>query len=495
MLERERELAELVAAARDAATGHGCVVLVSGEAGIGKSSLIEAARAALPAGIRLLVGYCDDLVTSPTLGPFRDLVDGAGPELVNALAEWEDRNGLLDALRAELRRPTVLAIEDMHWADEATLDVLRYLVRRVAGLPAVLLLTYRDDEVDQAHPLRHLLGLAARTERVHRLPLARLTPDAVRRLAAPTDLDPAQVYAATSGNPFFVTEVLAAGHADHAPPTIVDTVLARVRVLEPETQDALAQLAVVPSTLDRWLVDRLVPGGVAALAPAERHGLVAVAPGRVAFRHELIRRALVDSLLATRRIELNQRVLAALLERDGDDLPAIVHHAAEAGDSAAIARYAPGAAVEAIQVGAHREAVAHLRLALAHRAAYPPGELADLLDRYAVECYMNNEDVPALAAAVEGVALRRSLGDPGRLGDSLRWLCRIQWWSGDRPAALRAARDGVAILERAGDTRRLAMAYSSLSQLHALANQDVEAIEFGERAVRLAREAGDAATL
>ena len=497
VLEREHELAGLAAAARDAAAGKGSVVLVSGEAGIGKSSLVEAARTVLPAEGRLLVGYCDDLATSRTLGPFRDLAEDTGTALSRALASG-DRNALLDALRTELNRaghPTVLVVEDVHWADEATLDVLRYLVRRVAGLPAVLVLTYRDDELDPGHPLLHLLGLAARAERVRRLPLARLSPEAVRQLSASCTLDPGTVYEVTSGNPFFVTEILAAGDVEHTPPTVVDAVLARTRTIDPGTRDAVEQLAVVPSTVDRWLVDRLVPGGVGALATAERHGLVVVSPTRVAFRHELIRRALADSLSAARRIALNQRVLAALLEREGADLAAIVHHAAEAGDRAAIVRYAPRAAGEAARAGAHREAAAHLRLALEQRSAYPKAELVELLDRYAVECYTTNEDTAALAAAREAVALRRSLRDPSRLGDSLRWLARIEWWSGNRGAAVRAAKEAVRVLEPTGDLRRLAMAYSSQSQLYAVAAHSAEAIELGEQAVRLAWEAADPAIL
>jgi hypothetical protein len=333
------------------------VVLVSGEAGIGKSSLVEAARGVLPAEGRLLIGYCDDLATRRALGPFRDLVGSVGTGLTRALEDGGDRNRLLEALRTELSwagHPTVLAVEDVHWADEATLDVLRYLVRRVAGLPAVLLLTYRDDEIDREHPLQQLLGLVSRVERTRRLPLARLSPGAVRQLSAASALDSREVYAVTSGNPFFVTEVIATGDTGHASPTIVDAVLARTRAMEPSTQDALEQLAVVPSTLERWLVDRLVPGGVAALVTAERRGLVSVARTRVGFRHELIRRSIMDSLPAARRIELNQRVLAALLDRDGADLSAIVHHAAEAGDTAAVTRFAPQAADEAIRAGSHR---------------------------------------------------------------------------------------------------------------------------------------------
>ncbi len=275
ILEREWELSELADAARDAAVGDGGLVLILGEAGIGKSSLVQAVRGVLPAEGRLLVGRCDDLSTPRTLGPFRDLVGRVGTDLARALREG-DRDAVLAALRAELDwagHPTVLAVEDVHWADEATLDVLRYLARRIAELPAVLVLTYRDDELTRRHPLQRLLGQASDSGRVRRLPLRRLSEQAVRRLSAASRVDPHRVFALTSGNPFFVTEVLAAGDGDRVPSTIVDAVLGRVRRLDAATQDALEQLAAVPSTVEGWLVDALVPGGLAALAAAEERGL------------------------------------------------------------------------------------------------------------------------------------------------------------------------------------------------------------------------------
>ena len=152
MLERDTELAALAHAAREAADRHGSVVLVKGEAGIGKSSLVEALRSHLPAEGRMLVGYCDDLATPRTLGPFRDLVGSVGTELSRAVTDGSERDRELTALRTELTwfdHPTVLVIEDAHWADDATLDALRYLIRRIADLPAVLVLTYRDDELNR----------------------------------------------------------------------------------------------------------------------------------------------------------------------------------------------------------------------------------------------------------------------------------------------------------------------------------------------------------
>jgi DNA-binding CsgD family transcriptional regulator len=500
ILEREAELSVLADAVRAARGRCGSVVLVMGEAGIGKSSLVKALRSHLPAEGRQLVGYCDDLATPRTLGPFRDLVGSVGTEFSEAVTDGSDRDRVLAALRAELtwpEHPTVLVIEDVHWADDATLDALRYLIRRIADLPAVLVLSYRDDELTREHPLHGLLGQASRSENVRRLPLRRLSRHAVRELSAGSSVDAQSLFELTSGNPFFVQELLASAQGDRVPPTITDAVLARVRTLDARLQDVLEQLAVVPSALERWLVDALVadadPACVAALAAAEERGLITVSAGRISFRHELTRRAIADSVPAARLIALNQRVLDALIGRDGSDVSQIVHYAAQAGNVDAIIRYGPAAAADAAQAGAHREAVAHLGMVLEHAAGLPPGERAGLLGQYAIECYTIGAIDKAVSAGRQAVELNRSLGDLRGLGAGLRWLSRMSWMAGDRAGAEQAGREATDVLEQAGDSRLLALALSNESQLCMLAHRHPESIEFGERAAALARAVNDAA--
>src|SRR5437773_1304231 len=503
ILERDAELSVLTRAVREAADRHGSVVLVMGEAGIGKSSLVEELRSHLPAEGRMLVGYCDDLATPRTLGPFRDLAASVGTELSRAVTDGSDRDRVFAALRAELtwpEHPTVLVIEDVHWADDATLDALRYLIRRIADLPAVLVLTYRDDELNREHPLHGLLGQASRSDLVRHLPLSRLSQQAVRQLSAGSPVDVNDLFALTSGNPFFVHELLASAQGERVPPTIADAVLARVRSLDPSTQDVLEQLAVVPSALDRWLVDALVPGSgqegegtVAALAAAEERGLLSVSLRKIAFRHELTRRTIVGSVPAARLVALNQRVLDALIDRGGSDVSRIVHHAAQAGDQDAIVRYGPAAGRDAARAGAHREAVAHFGLVLEHEGRFAPGERAELLAQYAIECYTIGAIDKAVKAGRRAVEENRSLGDLRRLGAGLRWLSRIWWMAGNRVNAEQAGREAISVLERAGDRRLLALALSNESQLCMAACRFAESIAYGERAAALAREAGDAA--
>ena len=505
ILERDAELSVLTRAVREAADRHGSVVLVMGEAGIGKSSVVEELRSQLPAEGRMLVGYCDDLATPRTLGPFRDLVGSVGTEFSRAMADGSDRDRVLTALRAELtwpEHPTVLVIEDVHWADDATLDALRYLIRRIADLPAVLILTYRDDELNREHPLHGLLGQASRSDHVRHLPLRRLSQQAVRELSAGSSVDAHDLFELTSGNPFFVHELLASAQGERVPPTIADAVLARVRSLDPSVQDVLEQLAVVPSVLDRWLVDVLVPGAgqggegtVAALAAAEERGLLSVSTRKIAFRHELTRRAVADAVPAARLMALNQRVLDALIDHDGSDVSRIVHHAAQAGDQDAIIQYGPVAGRDAAGAGAHREAVAHFGLVLEHQDRFAPGERAELLAQYAIECYTIGAIDKAVGAGQRAVEESRSLDDPCPLGSSLRWLSRIWWMAGNRANAEQAGQEAISVLERADDSRLLALALSNESQLCMLAHRLAESVEYGERAATLARETGDAAVM
>src|SRR5215218_8848469 len=175
LLERDAELRRLRKTLRGAGQGRGSVVLVSGEAGIGKTSLVRAFAREASGSARVLVGACDDLVTPRTLGPFRDMARGAGGPLAEAVEEVAGRDAVFGAVHQELAgRPTVMVVEDVHWADDATLDVLRYLAWRIPGLPCVLVLTYRDDEL----ALRRVLG-ALPHRQVRRLGLRPLSPGAV----------------------------------------------------------------------------------------------------------------------------------------------------------------------------------------------------------------------------------------------------------------------------------------------------------------------------
>src|SRR3954447_24498886 len=313
LLERQTELRVLRMAVERAADGHGSTVVVSGEAGIGKTSLIRAFLASLDGRARVLEGACEDLLTPRVLGPLRDAAYASPGALAEAFESAADLEAVFGALHEELadpRCPTLLVIEDVHWSDGATFDVLRYVGRRIHDLPAVLVLTYRDDEVGRNHPLQRVLGVLGGAS-VHRLSLRRLTRESVSELAAHTTLDAVDLHQMTGGNPFFVTEVLASP-ATAVPHTVVDAVLARVRGLSPAVRTTLDQLAVVPGRAEWGLLWNLI-GDAAPIAEAERAGVLEVGTDAVAFRHELARRAVMASLPVAVSMQLQGRVLRALL--------------------------------------------------------------------------------------------------------------------------------------------------------------------------------------
>jgi DNA-binding CsgD family transcriptional regulator/tetratricopeptide (TPR) repeat protein len=493
LLERERELAELGDAVRAAIDGSGCVLLVHGEAGIGKSSLVGALRDRPPPGSRVLVGACDALSTPRTLGPLRDLTPFVGARLGDALRAG-DREDVLTAVHEELASApgTVLVVEDVHWSDEATLDVLRFLGRRIDELRAVLVLTYRDDELDRDHPLARLLGDLR--VNVRHLPLHRLSAAAIGELSAHSSVDPDRVYALTDGNPYFASEIIASADAAHVPRTVVDAVTARLRRLDHATQAHVEQLAVVPSAVSVSELAHLVPGGPGALSAAEEAGLITVRPEAVQFRHELTRRAVVDALPASRRIELNAQVLTMLFEVGGDP-GRIVSHAVEAGDVDAIVQWAPQAARDATVSGARRQAAEYYRAALAHPEYFAATERTELLENFAIEVHMLGRGQDAVDAQTEVIRLRREQGDPAALGASLRWLSRFHWLAGNRPAAEAAAAEASTVVAGSDDRGLLAIALSNEAQLAVLANDLPRAIDLATRAISLAREADEPSAL
>jgi DNA-binding CsgD family transcriptional regulator len=497
-LEREAALDELSAAAREAVAGLGSVTVVHGEAGIGKTSLVAAFRERWHEAVRVLVGYCDDLATPRALGPIRDLIPFLGPDLARAL-QTEDRERIFVELRTEfggVGPATILIIEDLHWADEATFDVLSFLVRRIADLPLALVLTYRDDSIADENRLRLLLGKVAGADRVRKIALEPLSRGGVRLLCANSPVDADWLHAVTAGNPFFVTEMLRFGTGTQlAPPTVIDGVLARSQQLSAEVRAGVEQLAVIPSAVERWLLESLVPAGLGGLRAAERVGLIVVTPERVSFRHELTRRAIADSLPSSRQVELNARVLAALVAGAGADPSRLVHHAVRAGDVDAIVRHGVPAARDAARAGAHRQAVSHYRSVLTHALGLSGAERAEVLEAYAIECHAIAEVEAASGALLEAVELRRGGTDRRALGHALHWLSRVQWWAGSNPPPDLAAHEAIDVLSDVGDDRLLALACSNQAQLHLRTSEYAEAVRYGELAVALARRTDDPAVL
>ena len=475
-------------------SSHGRLVLVAGEAGVGKTALLRKLRDEHHDGLRFLWGSCEALFTPRPLGPLLDIAEVTGGEFAEVVDTGARAHEVAGALIRELRAraPTVLVLEDLHWADEATLDVLRLLAHRIATVPALVLATYRDDELGRGHPLRIVLGELATREAVDRLKLASLSSGAVAKLAEPHELDADELYRTTAGNPFFVTEVLAA-EKGAIPPTVRDAVLARVARLRQSARTLLEAVAVAPPPVELWLLDALAGATADRLEECLAAGMLTPDSGGVAFRHELARVAVDQSLPPDTKVALHRKALAALAARptNARDVARLAHHAEAAGDAEAVLRFAPAAAVHATSVGAHREAAAQYARALLFAEQLPLDARAELLDRRADECALVGQLTEAIEVRKQAVDLREEIGEPRRLGDSLRALAWPLSVVGRREEAESAIRKAVVVLEALEPGVELARAYAALSGLFMTGDHLEETAAWGTRALELAEGLDD----
>jgi DNA-binding CsgD family transcriptional regulator/tetratricopeptide (TPR) repeat protein len=480
------------------ATGRGRLVLIGGEAGVGKTALVRRFVEELPRTTRVMTGACDALFTPRPLGPFLDVAEATGGELQAFAAEGVRPHEFAAALIRELRSsgPSIVLLEDLHWGDAATFDVLRLVGRRVSTVPALVVVTYRDDELDRAHPLRMLVGELGSTEDISRIRIMPLSAGAVAELAAPAGLDGLELFRKTGGNAFFVTEVLASGDGA-IPRTVQDAVLARVARLSPEAQSLVEAVAIVPATAEIWLLETLRPEAMETLEECLASGVLAAVPGGIAFRHELARLTVEASIPPNRLVALHTAALTALsAARFGAaDLTRLAHHAEAAGDAGAVLRHAPEAALKAARLGAHREAAAQYARALRFGDELSAGRRADLLSRRAAESFLIGEYPDAIDARQRALECYRHVGDRLNEGNALRALSANLRCQGLVPEAGAASAAALRVLEALPAGHELAMAYAQEAML-LLNVEDLEASErWGTKALELARNIDDHETL
>ncbi|MGY1809774.1 AAA family ATPase [Blastococcus sp. SYSU D00669] len=461
---RAEELAHLLAHVDRAVDGRGSALLVAGDAGVGKTRLLdELAAGAAERGVRVLVGHCVDLgdVGLPYL-PFVDLLRpvaaerGAAaaarhPALAGLLAGRFDSaaeapvsdptdlgsmahralrpppdDGRLQlfesvaALLAELAaaEPLLVVLEDVHWADRSSRDLLRYLLARLADEPVLVVASYRSDDLHRRHPLRPLLAELVRLPGVERIELEPLPAPAVaelvRGLAASAGGVPEQtlddVVARAEGNAFYAEELLAAGlQGETLPLGLTDVLLTRVEALTPAAQQVLRVAAVAGRRVRHELV-----AAVSGLADAEldqalaeavhRHLLVVSDDGRYRFRHALLREAVLADLLPGERVRLHAAVAAYLAADPAAGTAAErAHHARESNDLPGAFSASLDAAEQARRLGAPAEQLQHLEAALALWSAVP--DAAERCGRAHAELLFD-----AASAARAGGELVRAVG-------------------------------------------------------------------------------------
>ena len=384
---RAAEQQFLASALATARTGRGRLVLVSGEAGIGKTALVEdLARSASASGCLVLTGRCYDLSTTPPYGPWLEIVrqcprvdglsslsailgDGAG-------SDDGELRGTADLLSWALElfgalasaRPLVLLLDDLHWSDEASLDALRRIAREIARLPILLIAIYRDDELTRRHPLYELIPLLVREAQAERLVVRALQADDMRAwLGALYPIDPADlqrlagyVQRYSDGNPLFIAELLrtlendriitggSGGYvvgdlAGSSVPLLLRQILdRRLGGTSSEMRELLSIAAVIGQSVSLQVWRETAAADATVLERAAREaldvGVLVEDPGRhsLAFRHALIREMLYQDLLPSRRQVWHRRVAEQLMAASDPDPDEVAHHLRQAGDPRSI---------------------------------------------------------------------------------------------------------------------------------------------------------------
>ncbi|MGZ4290453.1 MAG: ATP-binding protein, partial [Gaiellaceae bacterium] len=487
LLERDDALAALTDAYASAASDDGRIVLIAGEPGIGKTVLVEAFLPRLPGDTKVLVGKCDDLTIPRPLAPFSDLIGSVSSELEAGIVDSAPPYQLHPLLLSELdtrSRPTVLVIEDVQWADDATLDALTFLMRRVQRVHALVVLTLRTGEAPVEHPLHAVLGEipAAAATFIELAPLSQAAVAALAGAAA------GSVFAATRGNPFFVTELLLAGGAE-VPPSVAHVVRARAARLDTDTRRLVELVSVVPRRVSTRVLDRVLPDWPVLAAEPERRHLLDVRPLHVSFRHELVRDAVLADIPAGTRRRLHAEILRTLVDI-GADPADIVHHAEAAGDEDVVAETVLDAARRAAASQSNRQAYAHYNRAVDFLDRLPAREQAIVLEELASAAHLVGLFADAIVAIRRSIALWRELDDDRSVGRCTLTLSRLHWFMGDGLSVQAEAAEGISIVERSGDPREVAAGYCYLARVAMLADDTDAATDWAHRALELASSTG-----
>lgn len=491
LLEREELLTSLQVLLRNAAAGQGVLLFLEGEAGIGKTSLLRAFAEAQRAQLPVYWGACDALQTPRPLGPLFDIAAQIKGELQAALDGEVERLRVFSSFLGELvRPPALIVLEDLHWADEATLDFLRYVGRRIGRTHSLVVASFRSDEVGPSHPLRQVLGDLA-TSGAKRSSLQALSVAAIRELIGDRDIDADELHRRTGGNPFFVTEVIATGGAG-MPATVRDAVLARASRLRPSARAILDAAAVAGPRIEPWLLQELTAAESGWIDECLATGVLCAQNGVFTFRHELAREAVLEALTPTRAMSLHRMVLQALQSRSSPttDLARLAHHAEGAVLEEAVLELAPTAARDAAAKGAHRQAAQQFERALRFATA-PTAQRASLLDDYAAEAQLGGQLPETIEARRSAVKLWQDLGDRHRQAISLAKLAHALVVSGKNTEGEATMREAVSLVENDGSSAAAVVVRRWAAHLRMLDRDVEQAIQEGELAKAAAGQLDD----
>jgi DNA-binding CsgD family transcriptional regulator/tetratricopeptide (TPR) repeat protein len=484
LVERDEHLRALQGAV-DGSADRGRVVLVSGEAGLGKTSIVEALIAGLDHRYRLLRAACEPVGIPAAFAPLFELLDEMPSELREDIRSGAGRAaviaGVLDVLKNDR---VVLVIEDIHWADEATLGLIRYLGRRIASTSSTLIVTYRPEELDSVPPLR--LVVADLGPDALRVELIGLTVSGVEEMLGDVALDPWRVHTATLGNPFFVEQVRRHPEAS-LPPTVGTAVLASVDRLPSRAREILGLVALSPEGVDLDLLTTQYEEAAADLDLAVQRLLLVASPlGLVTCRHDLIRETLVESMTPSLKTRIHRRLLEHLEGRNGGSAGTArrAYHSIGAGDESKALRYSLVSAEDAAKAGAHRQSAFHYANALEYASTLDETRHAEVLLAAAKEHCLVNAFETASDLSRRRIALGSGSAEKAK---AYAWLSYFESRQNDLAESRRDAEAALGVLTNEAPCEELALAYYVLSWVSRAIGDDEEAFRFGELAVGAAQ--------
>ncbi len=498
LIERDGVLALLQTHFEHTEAGEGHCLLLSGEAGIGKSSLVKEFCRAQQAKGNIYLGVCDALFTPRPLAPLYDVMLQVNHELVPGNHPVEERTLLFTNFFRELKNKTgklIIVFEDIHWADEATLDFIKFFIRRIAQLPCLFILTYRDNEVHSQHPLRNVLGHLPR-DSFSRIQLMPLSKEAVKKMAEEKGYNGEDVFSISGGNPFYVNEILSS-YSLGVPDNIRDSIISAYNRTAATSRQVWELLSVMPTSFEIKYLEKFEPLYAPAIENCLDLKILIVDEGRIRFKHELFRRTIETSLSPLKRIALNKNILDLLEEsfEQHEELERIVHHAKNANEYEKVVHYAPLAAKKAAFLGAHIEASKLYLSAIEYYQGNDKELQIQLYESYAYECYLTNQTKEAIIYSAKSLQLLQEQGDAEKTGNCLRFLSWLWWINDNLRKAEEFAMQSIEVLKDQPASKAKAMAFSNMSLLKMFSDLLEESIFWGEKAIGLAKELGDDAIL
>ena len=498
LIERSGFLTALSTIFENVEQDEGHSVFISGESGIGKTALVKNFCKELKGKCNIYNGTCDALFTPRPLAPLYDILLQIRNEIPGNSNEIADRTAFFTHFIHELKNKketSLIVFEDIHWADEATLDFIKFLARRISQLRCLFILTYRDNEIHPGHPLQNVLGHMD-PDSYTKIQLPHLSKNAVEKMAAEKGYNGENVYSITGGNPFYVNEILAS-YSMGVPENIKDSIISAYNRQEERTRQVWELLSVIPTSFEIRYLEKFEPQYAAAIERCLQAKILFQQDWSISFKHELFRRAIEGSLSPLRRVALNKRILELFGESFEQDhqIERIIHHAKNANDYDTVVKYAPLGAMQAASVGAHVEASKLYLTAIEYYQGNDEDVLLHFYESYAYECYLTNRINDAIIYTSKSLELWKRRGDTEKIGNSLRFLSRLWWFETNSKQAEIFGVQAIETLENQPSSSAKAMAYSNMSQLKMLTNDVDQCISWGEKAISIAKELGDDATL